>query len=246
MSHDHGHDHAPDRAPRTGFPWGLLLALLSSVAICWLGVTGRLNLYIHPRYNLFTIVMAGLAVVATVAAWVARGRRGGGGGRSWAAIVAAAAMMVALFVVPPSTLTASSAQQRSPNSGSDADTTRLAGASPASFRLRDWADLVLNPDSAARYAGQQVKLTGFVAPTDDKRSDVFYVAKFVVTCCTVDARPALVPVSKPDWAKSYKADQWVEVTGRMMPVEGAPGGAVLVIRPTGIHPVPAPEIPYEY
>ena len=73
MSHDHDHDHAA----ATGFPWGLLLALISSVTICWLGVTGRLNLYIHPRYNTFTIVMAALAVVATVAAWVARGRRGG-------------------------------------------------------------------------------------------------------------------------------------------------------------------------
>ncbi|MFT4227192.1 TIGR03943 family putative permease subunit [Micropruina sp.] len=241
MSHDHDHDHAP----ATGFPWGLLLALVSSVAICWLGVTGRLNLYIHPRYNTFTIVMAGLAVAATVAAWVARGRRGGGSGRSWAAMAAAAAMVVALLIVPPSTLTASSAQQRSSGSGSETDSTRLAGADPASFRIRDWADLVVNPDSAAKYAGQQVKLTGFVAPAD-KRSDMFYLAKFVVTCCTVDARPAVVPVSKPDWAKSYKADQWLEVTGRMMPVEDAPGGAVLVIRPTGIRSVPAPEIPYEY
>ena len=160
-------------------------------------------------------------------------------------MAAAAAMVVALLIVPPSTLTASSAQQRSSGSGSETDSTRLAGADPASFRIRDWADLVVNPDSAAKYAGQQVKLTGFVAPAD-KRSDMFYLAKFVVTCCTVDARPAVVPVSKSDWAKSYKADQWLEVTGRMMPVEDAPGGAVLVIRPTGIRSVPAPEIPYEY
>lgn len=242
MSHDHDHH---DHASRTGFPWGLLLALISSVAICWLGVTGRLNLYIHPRYNLFTIVMAGLAVVGTVAAWVARGRRGGGGGRSWAAIAAAAAMVIALLIVPPSTLTASSAQQRSSGSAADADSTRLAGADPASFRIRDWADLVVNPDSAAKYAGQQVKLTGFVAPAD-KRSDMFYLARFVVTCCTVDARPAVVPVSKADWAKSYKTDQWLEVTGRLMPMEDAPGGAVLVIRPTAIRSVAAPEIPYEY
>ena len=245
--HDHApaHDHSHDQ-PRTGFPWGLLLALISSVAICWLGLTGRLNLYIHPRYNVFTIVMAGLAAIATVAAWAVRGRRGGGGGRSWAAVVAAAAMVVALLIVPPSTLTASSAQQRSPNSGPEADTTALAGADPSSFRFRDWAVLVANPNSAATYAGQQVKLTGFVAPTGDKRSDMFYLAKFVVTCCTVDARPAVLPVIKADWAKSYKADQWLEVTGRLMPVEDAPGGAVLVIRPTGIRSVPAPEIPYEY
>ncbi len=242
MSHDHDHDHG---SPGRGFPWGLLLGLIGAVAICWLGVTGRLNLYIHPRYNLFTLVMAALAVLAAVAAWAIRGRSTAGG-RSWAAVLAAAAMVVALLIVPPSTLTASSAQQRSPNTGTDADATRLAGANPSTFKLRDWAVLVADPDSLAKYSGQQVKLSGFVTPTEDKRDGIFYLGRFVVTCCTVDARPVVVGIVKPDWAKSYKPDQWLEVTGRLVPIEDAPGGAVLVVQPSGIKPIPAPDVPYEY
>ncbi|MFT4297293.1 MAG: TIGR03943 family protein [Micropruina sp.] len=245
MSHDHDHASYDHQESPGGFPWGLLLGLIGAVAICWLGVTGRLNLYIHPRYNLFTVVMAGLAAVAAVAAWVIRGRSTAGG-RSWAAVAAAAAMVVALLIVPPSTLTAASAQQRSPNSGTDADTTALAGANPATFKLRDWAMLVNDPDSVAKYSGQQVKLTGFVLPTDDKRDGMFYLGRFVVTCCTVDARPVVVTVVKAEWAKSYKPDHWLEVTGRLVPIEDAPGGAVLVVQPSAIKPVPAPDTPYEY
>ncbi|MFT4216606.1 MAG: TIGR03943 family protein [Micropruina sp.] len=247
MSHDHHHNHASPEADsvRDGIPWGLLLGLIGAVAICWLGATGRLNLYIHPRYNLFTVVMAALAALAAVAAWAIRGRSTAGG-RGWAAGAAAVAMVVALLIVPPATLTSASAQQRSSNSGTDTDTTRLAGADPSTFKLRDWAVLVGDPDSVAKYSGQQVKLTGFVTPTDDKRDGMFYLGRFVVTCCTVDARPVVVPIVTADWAKSYKPDHWLEVTGRLMPVENAPGGAVLVVQPSDIKSIPTPDIPYEY
>lgn len=244
MSHKHRHTaHSHGHSSRAGFPWGLLLGLIGATAICWLGITGRLNLYIHPRYNLFTIVMAGLAAVAAVASWAAGGR--GGDGRNRAAVLTAAAMVVALLIVPPSTLSAASVQQRSPNSGTGAETAWVTSADPATFKLRDWAVLVADPGSAAKYSGQRVKMIGFVTPID-KRSETFYLTRFVVTCCTVDARPAVVPVIKADWAKTYRADQWLEVTGRLVQVEDAPGGAVLAVQPSEISSISEPKTPYEY
>ncbi|HLT67686.1 MAG TPA: DUF1980 domain-containing protein, partial [Microbacterium sp.] len=48
---------------------GLLLVLVGVAAIVWLASSGRLGLYIHPRYFEFTVIMAVLAgVVAIVAA----------------------------------------------------------------------------------------------------------------------------------------------------------------------------------
>ncbi|MFT3862319.1 TIGR03943 family putative permease subunit [Micropruina sp.] len=251
--HLHAHDssvHAPhlhgDEPRAAGFSWGLLLGLIGAVGICWLGATGQLSLYIHPRYNLFTLVMAGFGIIACLAAWAVRARSGGRG-RAWGAAAAAIAMVLALFVVPPATLSSSTAQNRSPAAGVDpAEITRLAGADPSSFTLRDWAALVDDPGSVAAYAGQQVTLTGFVTPVDGDDVDVFYLARFVVTCCTVDARPVAVPVALPDWADQHKADQWVRITGRMVPAQNAPGEAVLMLQPAEITPIDQPDQPYEY
>ncbi len=242
---EHAHAHAPAGAPSRP-PWGLLLSLIGAVAICWLAGTGQLNLYIHPRYNTFTVVMAALAVIAALGAWAIRARTESPG-RGWGAGAAALAMLLALFVVPPATLSASTAQQRSPNAGADAgEVTRLAGADPSTFALRDWAVLVNDPDSVTSYAGQQVKLTGFVTPVDDQHADMFYLARFVVTCCTVDARPVAVPVALQGWAGHHKPDQWLEVTGRLVPAQQLPGGAVLVVQPSTITPIAQPKQPYEY
>ena len=242
----HDHDHAGSGEPRRGVPWGLLLGLLGAVGICWLGVTGQLNLYIHPRYNLFTLVMAGFAIVAILAAWVLRANPAGGR-RNWGAALAAVVMVLALFVVPPATLSASTAQQRSPTAGVDTgDSTRLAGADPSGFTLRDWAALVHDPDSVTTYSGQQVKLIGFVTPVDGGNPDVFYLARFVVTCCTVDARPVAVPVALPEWSTHHKPDQWVQLTGRLVPAQDAPGGAVLMLQPAEITHIEQPDQPYEY
>ena len=49
-------------------PVGLVLSLVGIVATGWLAATGQLGLYIHPRYFVFTTVVAGLALIATVAA----------------------------------------------------------------------------------------------------------------------------------------------------------------------------------
>jgi uncharacterized repeat protein (TIGR03943 family) len=46
---------------------GPLLALVAVVATLWLAATGKLALYIHPRYIVFAIVMAAIGGVAVLA-----------------------------------------------------------------------------------------------------------------------------------------------------------------------------------
>ncbi|MFZ7089010.1 TIGR03943 family putative permease subunit [Curtobacterium sp. RRHDQ10] len=69
--HEHHEHHEHDHAPAGSGPPGTLLSLgtLTVVAACtmWLGATGRLDLYINPRYVVFTIVLAGIAVVLATA-----------------------------------------------------------------------------------------------------------------------------------------------------------------------------------
>ena len=55
---------------------GVALAALGVVATLWLAATGRLGLYIHPRYFVFTVIMAVVAVVVLVAAFAVPRARG--------------------------------------------------------------------------------------------------------------------------------------------------------------------------
>ena len=49
---------------------GILLAAVGVLATFWLEATGRLGLYIHPRYFVFAGIMAGIAGVLVIAALV--------------------------------------------------------------------------------------------------------------------------------------------------------------------------------
>ncbi|MDQ7991685.1 MAG: TIGR03943 family protein [Propionicimonas sp.] len=246
--------------PRRRPPAGLLLGLIGIVATCWLAATGQLGLYIHPRYFVFTTVAVVLALVATVVAFAllpgdagddhddhdhapqgrTRRRLRGAG-----TVLAGLALVVGLLVIPPATLSTATLEQRDLNSSLDTDAVTLVGADPAGFALRDWAALVANPSTALGYAGQQATLSGFVTPSPDGNPDVLYLARFVVTCCTVDAQPVGVPVAVPGWADTYPVDGWLEVTGTFVATSDG-SSTVIVLKPSTLESIEIPAQPYDF
>ncbi|PPG55503.1 DUF1980 domain-containing protein, partial [Rathayibacter sp. AY1C5] len=48
---------------------GVVLSLIGVVSTLWLAATGRLGLYIHPRYFEFSVVLAVIAGVLLIAAF---------------------------------------------------------------------------------------------------------------------------------------------------------------------------------
>lgn len=168
-------------------------------------------------------------------------------GATAALIVVGAA--IALLVLPPSTLTSSTATQRSINSsgatlGGDAPT--LVGGDTSQFSVKDWALLLRQNPDAEYFADQQVNVTGFVTPSPDDPENVFYVARFVVTCCAVDAQPVGVPVYLPDWEASFSADQWVEASGAFAANDGSPSAEPLLLTPDDVSVTEQPEQPYVF
>lgn len=261
---------------------GIALAAIGIVATLWLGVTGQLGLYIHPRYFVFTLIMAVIAIAFVVLAFVvlpgsgagdedhdhdherdhehdgpadAAARRSRAGGRVAASargriatavsatIVVAAG--IALLALPPATLTTATASNRELNAaGAVGDVAPdLVGGDTSSFTVKDWALLLSqNPDPAT--FAEPVEVTGFVLPSPDRPDDAFYVARFTVTCCAVDAQPVGVPVHLPGWQERFAADEWVTATGRIV-VDPA-GGAALVLQPESVEPTEQPEQPYVF
>ncbi len=243
----------------------MLLVLVGVAAILWLAFSGRLGLYIHPRYFEFTIIMAVLAgLVAIVAAAFLPGAApepdddhghvpSSGRPATWLTVGSIALILAttaALLVVPPSTLTSATVAQRDINasaSRADADDApALVAGDGSSFTVKDWAGLLRQGADEQYLADARPNVTGFVTPDPDDPENVFYVARFVVTCCAVDAQPIGVPVYLPGWRQQHPVDSWVQVTGRFVANPSAESRQPLVIDPAGVTPIEQPGDPYVY
>jgi uncharacterized repeat protein (TIGR03943 family) len=248
---------------------GVTLSLIGVVAILWLGATGRLELYIHPRYVVFTIVMAVIGGAASIAAFLALPGRSEHhhdhdhdhdelpespprtGWRAAVAITGSALLVVgavvALLVLPPATLTSATAENRDiagSTALSSADTTQLVGGDSTTFTVKDWATLLHQGLGDDFFAGKPAAISGFLVATDDP--DIVYVARFLVTCCAVDAQPLAVPVLLPGWQDELAADDWVEVTGGFSPNPDAGATEPMVLIPDSVAQIEQPAQPYVY
>jgi uncharacterized repeat protein (TIGR03943 family) len=249
---------------------GLLLSLIGVIAVLALATTGGLELYIHPRYTVFTVVMGVIGGVATVAALLfapgadhdhhhdhdheepegprsptRRTRRALG---TLGGVLIVLAAIVGLLVVPPTTLTASTAQNRDltglPAALDSVETAELVGGDPTTFTIKDWSALLRQGLSDDFFAGKPASIIGFVVPTADP--DVFYLARFLVTCCAVDAQPLAVPVLLSGWEHQVSADDWLEIDGRFAVGADPTGPEPIVLVPDSVTAVERPAEPYVY
>ncbi|MFO7691363.1 MAG: TIGR03943 family protein [Cryobacterium sp.] len=238
---------------------GVLLTLVVVVATLWLGLTGQLGLYIHPRYFVFTLVMAAIGLVMVIAGFGLRDKfavaPAGPLRSAWTlvGVVVLGAIGAATVVIPPTTLTSATASQREINSGglaTEADSEQAAAligtGDFANLTVKEWVSLLAQSSDPLFYANKTVRVLGFVSPDANDPENVFYVARFVVTCCAVDAQPIGVPVYLPGWQSTLETDQWVDVTGVLAINPSTRVAEPLAIDPADITPVDRPADPYVY
>jgi uncharacterized repeat protein (TIGR03943 family) len=251
-------------------PSYLGLGSVLAVALCtlWLALAGHLDLYINPRYSVFTVVLAAVAVPASIAGLVviARGhghdhddghdhRPGGAARRTRIALSTAAALVTigvtaAMLVLPPTTLSARTAQQRSVDSatlsnatGSQAAVSLLGSTSvdTSEYGVKDWAALIRQTTDTTSLVGKRVDLTGFVVPGAD---GAFTLTRFVISCCAVDAQPVGIGVVTDTTVPDQGA--WVRVRGALAANPDQSADARIVIRAATVQAIRQPEDPYEY
>lgn len=231
--------------------------------VLWLWATGELSLYIHPRYHSFTAVMAVLAVAMLVTYAFVRARTPAGADHddhdheppgsavplALSSVLSVGALLV-LLIVPPATLTTLTAENRAINQSGLGDSEEVfaqaqTGESEvfASFTVREWAGILRQTADPAFYQGKPVDVVGFVTP-DPTEADLFYVTRFVVSCCSVDAQPVGVAVWAPGWAQTYQPNQWVQVTGEFVISPNPGAGEPIVLQPRDIVPAEEPDEPY--
>jgi uncharacterized repeat protein (TIGR03943 family) len=206
---------------------GAAFALVGVIATLWLAATGRLTLYVHPRYTLLTVITAVLTLLVLVLMATVGGSSAADGGHDhvtrvsafgrlliWSngAVLVCAAL--ALLVIPPATLSSTTRQNRElVTSGQILDSTEVAalvGADPATFSVKDWAAL-LSQGGPEAVLGKQVNLSGYVL--DRGEEDLFFIARLAVSCCAVDAQPIGVPVYRPGWRDEIEPGAWISIEG---------------------------------
>jgi putative membrane protein len=249
---------------------GVALTLVSVVATLWLATTGQLGLYINPAHFGFTVTMivigGAVALVAMAVAPVhddhdhdrddhddpAPEAEGAASAprrtlRTTSAVVVVAGAAFALLVLPPAALTARSAIDRNVEVTAAelaSEATDLAGADPSTFTISDWALIANQFDDPAQFAGTPIELAGFVSPVEGDPDDSFYITRFKVTHCAIDARPVGVPVYLPGWKERFAVDDWVAGTGALGGDPADDDGLALL--PDAVTPIDQPGEPYVY
>ena len=261
--------------PRSTRWQGIALCVAALVSTVWLAVTNQLILYIHPRYIVFTVIMTVLGLVLVIASFgqspdqehdqehdhdhnldhdhedaAPRGYR-----RTISVVgtVVTLVLATALVVVPPATLTTATADLRVINStqvGSGAKTVDSAAPAPAGafarFTVLDWSSLLRQTTDASFYRDKAANVVGFITKDRDDPQNVFYVSRFVITCCAVDAQPVGVPVYLPNWQGRFAADNWVRVSGSFQTNPSTKSQQSIALVPTATTKVDQPSEPYLY
>lgn len=232
------------------------LASLLAVVTIGLTVTDRLQLFINPAQTWFACGMAVLLLIGAVASFALplgaehheHGHDHGSASRASAVALAAtvaggvvaSAVAVAAVVFPPATLSAELAMERDTGSAplfAGADDVQLGVVDTSTFGVGDWSATFATATSPERYAGEQVRLTGFVA--DDGGS--LSLNRLVITHCVIDAQPASLPVDAAG-AGDLSTGEWVELTGEVV----VDDSGALRIEASSMDRVSEPEEPYEY
>lgn len=239
---------------------GIVLISIALVSTIWLAVTNQLILYIHPRYIVFTVIMAVLGLVLATASLTDRTGhdhdqepRRGRAILSVGATVLTIAVAIGLILVPPATLTTATADQRAINSTSvGAGTKTVDSAASASagsfakFTVQDWASLLRQTTDSGFYRDKSADVVGFITKDADDPDNVFYVSRFVITCCAVDAQPIGVPVYLPNWRNTLAVDEWVRVRGTFDTNPSSTSNQSIALVPTASAKVKQPSEPYLY
>ena len=149
-----------------------------------------------------------------------------------------AAVALLVLAIPPNPSFSTLAANRPAELG---DETELSFVLPPAQRsLTDWVRLLRSQPDPSLYAGDPVRISGFVLPQPGEPSQL---ARLLVRCCLADATPVGLPVRWPA-GRMPRADQWLAVEGTMA-IEERNGQSRSVVVAQRITPIARPKRPLE-
>lgn len=224
----------------------VLLALI--VYVLHLGFSRQLALYIHPRYNVFTLCMAAIGFVLLFIQTHSSDDHRHEKTKIWS-YAPLVVLLGGALLLPARPLSSATVTQRSVDGGVVAvvptamePLNALFGGSSKGLKLTDWARILATNSDESYYLHKTAVISGFIYDAN-LGADTIWLARFVVTCCAVDAQPVGVPVRLEGWRGNYAQDQWIEVEGEFKQME-TQSGAQLVLVPGNVKAIEQPDDPY--
>lgn len=149
-----------------------------------------------------------------------------------------AAVALLVLAIPPNPSFSTLAANRPAELG---DETELSFVLPPAQRsLTDWVRLLRSQPDPSLYAGDPVRISGFVLPQPGEPPQL---ARLLVRCCLADATPVGLPVRWPA-GRPPRADQWLALEGTMA-IEERNGQSRSVVLAQRITPIARPKRPLE-
>jgi uncharacterized repeat protein (TIGR03943 family) len=246
--------------------WGILFLRYS--------FTGQLKLLIHPNYFwLVTITGLILLFISTYKLYeiltdpktnqnINNGEHITLFPPGWSSMLLIIIALLALLI-PPKILASDTALQR--GISESLPITRIKPQSWVSTKkseertLLEWIRTLNAYPEPDAYTGQKAKVKGFVVHVPNLPENYFFIARFIITCCAVDAYPVGIPVKiNGETRDSYPPDTWLEIEGQMVTetltvtdlnIETTISGKdqrKLVLEAQSLTKIPTPADPYEY
>lgn len=216
----------------------LVLALWGTVLL-QSSLSGRLDLLLrgvfHPLVGLSGALLLGLAMLQLPGGLRHGGRRNQHTPWPW---LLSGVVAVAVLLLPPRPSFSQLAANRSAPLETEATLDFLLP--PAQRSLTDWVRLLRSQPDPELYAGDPVRISGFVLQPPGEPPQL---ARLLVRCCLADATPVGLPVRWP--AGSHpRSDQWFELQGQMGVERWRDQWRTVVIAER-IRPIPRPRRPLE-
>ena len=267
--HHHDHDHDPS-SRRSALLQATLIAITGIMLLVKVG-SGTLPFYVHVRYTTL-IAGTGLILLllGLVQGWFIVNPSDDAHDHhhdhdhdhghsheplSWRspAMLALMVPVVLGLLVPPKALTSTAIETRGfGNTGTGVRTVETIASQSAqaqgisfdrsNWTLLDWVNaLIYQPDNPA-LQGEDIEVIGFVWRSEELKENEFYVARFIVSCCTADSLAIYMPVHSPN-ASELPMDSWVRVKGTVG-LADVMGEETAVIEAGEIIPIEQPAQPY--
>ena len=96
-------------------------------------------------------------------------------------------------------------------------------------------------ENIQKYVGEELNISGFVLQNENTNENEFFLSRFVLRCCTADARPVAIKVISSELI-SWKNGDWLEVNGVFQ--SSSHDTEILEIKMNTAKIVPIPDNPY--
>lgn len=229
--------------------------ILLGVGLLWLGFSQNIAWYVRPDYHGFSFVMGVLSLFFGYAGfWTApqhtHHEEKTSSFKTVGVFTVLFVLSLYLMLFHRSALSPLAANNRGVNQNAVTGTGSLftdPSLSPLldagkteEYTLADWVRLFrVNPDPWS-HKGKKVKVVGFVQKVDEGH---FYISRFVISCCTVDASPIGLLVRSSD---HFSDGKWLEVQGVLDVAHTNEGVKQPVLVPEKVQEINEPEQPYLY